>query len=52
VVRDVRDEYISIVAAAREYGVVVTGDPAIDPENVGANLVATTALRAELRAAR
>jgi N-methylhydantoinase B len=30
--RDVRDGYVSIEGSARDYGVVVTGDPAADPE--------------------
>ena len=41
VAEDVRDEKVSIDAAAREYGVV------IDPERLRVDIVATTALRAE-----
>ena len=50
VLDDVWDEYVSIDAARRQYGVVVTGsladcDLAVDPD-------ATVALRAEMRASR
>ncbi len=31
---DVRDEYVTIEGAARDYGVVVTGDPENDPEGL------------------
>jgi N-methylhydantoinase B len=51
VLRDVRDEYVSIDGAARDYGVVVTGDPTNDPEAVTVDLEATARLRAERRAA-
>jgi N-methylhydantoinase B len=46
VLRDVRDEYVSIEAAARDYGVVVVGDPQRDPEGLRLDLDATRALRA------
>ena len=49
--RDVRDEYVSIAGAARDYGVVVTGDPVRVPEQVDVDLEATRVLRAKLRAA-
>ena len=46
VARDLRDELVTIEAAARDYGVVAAGDPpVIDP-------VATAALRARLRSER
>ncbi|HZS13275.1 MAG TPA: hydantoinase B/oxoprolinase family protein, partial [Candidatus Dormibacteraeota bacterium] len=49
VLRDVRDEYVSVEGAARDYGVVVSGDPAQDPEGVRVDVAATEALRASLR---
>jgi N-methylhydantoinase B len=48
---DVRDEYVTIEGAARLYGVVVTGDPAEDPEGVAVDEAATAELRTRLRAA-
>jgi len=50
--RDVRDEYVSIAGAARDYGVVVLGDPATDPEGLAVDAAATERLRAAMRAAR
>ena len=44
--RDVRDGYVTIEGAARDYGVVVTGDPEEDPENLAVDLEATERLRA------
>ena len=32
--RDVRDGYVTIEGAARDYGVVVQGDPENDPEGL------------------
>ncbi len=49
VLRDVRDEYVSIPGARRDYGVVVSGDPIEDPEGLQLDLPATERLRAELR---
>jgi N-methylhydantoinase B len=49
VARDVRDGYVSVEGAARDYGVVVVGDPENDPEGVGVDEPATGALRAEAR---
>ena len=46
--RDVRDEYISIEGALRDYGVVVVGDPISDPEGLRVDDEATAARRAEL----
>jgi N-methylhydantoinase B len=43
--RDVRDGYVSVEAARRDYGVVVTGDSEGDPENVAVDVGATRALR-------
>jgi N-methylhydantoinase B len=43
--KDVRDEYISIQGARRDYGVVIEGDPANDPENLTVNLKETQKLR-------
>ena len=34
--RDVRDGYVTIAGAARDYGVVITGDPDDDPEGLDA----------------
>jgi N-methylhydantoinase B len=47
--RDVRDGYVTIAGAARDYGVVVTGDPDEDPENLAVDLGATERLRRERR---
>jgi N-methylhydantoinase B len=52
VLADVRDEYVSIVAAAARYGVVVSGDPVDDPEGLVLETAATAALRAEMHGAR
>jgi N-methylhydantoinase B len=45
VLADVRDEYVSIDGAARDYGVVVVGDPHNDPEGLRIDEDATTKLR-------
>ncbi|HEX4258485.1 MAG TPA: hydantoinase B/oxoprolinase family protein [Streptosporangiaceae bacterium] len=45
VLADVRDEYVSIDGAARDYGVVVTGDPHSDPEGLRIDEQATARLR-------
>jgi N-methylhydantoinase B len=45
VLRDVRDEYVSVEGAARDYGVVVLGDPRRDPEGLSVDEAATAALR-------
>jgi N-methylhydantoinase B len=44
--RDVRDGYVTIAGAARDYGVVVVGDPELDPEGLVVDAEATAALRA------
>ena len=44
VLRDVRDDYVTIEGAARDYGVVVTGDCHM-PEKLEVDLGATVALR-------
>ena len=46
VVRDVRDGYVTVEGAARDYGVVVIGDPVEDPEHLTFDPAATTELRA------
>jgi N-methylhydantoinase B len=51
VLADVRNEYVSVEGAARDYGVVVHGDPLRDPEGVQLDLEATLALRGDLRCA-
>jgi N-methylhydantoinase B len=43
---DVRDGYVTIAGAARDYGVVVVGDPDEDPEGLRIDDEATAALRA------
>jgi N-methylhydantoinase B len=48
--RDVRDGYVTIEGAARDYGVIVSGDPDGDPEGLVLDLEATERRRAELRA--
>ena len=50
--RDVRDEYVSLAAAADVYGVVVVGDPDADPEGLRVDEAATACCRAALRAGR
>ena len=46
--RDVRDEYVSIEGAYRDYGVVITGDPLNDPEGLQIDILATARRRAEM----
>jgi len=43
---DVRDGYVSVAGAARDYGVVILGDPDHDPEGLTVDEAATAALRA------
>ncbi|MEU4667355.1 hydantoinase B/oxoprolinase family protein [Amycolatopsis sp. NPDC023774] len=50
VCRDVRDEYVTIEGAYRDYGVVISGDPHGDPENLKIDREATAKRRAELAA--
>jgi N-methylhydantoinase B len=45
--RDVRDGYVTIAGAARDYGVVVVGDPDEDPEGLTIDLGATERLRGQ-----
>ena len=47
VLEDVRDGYVSIAGAARDYGVVIHGDPDHDPEGLQLDLAATGTLRAQ-----
>jgi N-methylhydantoinase B len=49
VLADVRDEYVSIAGAARDYGVVVKGEPRHDPEGLIVDHEATAHLRAAAR---
>jgi N-methylhydantoinase B len=49
VLNDVRDEYVSIDGAARDYGVVVRGDPHRDPERLAVDRGATAELRGSRR---
>lgn len=46
VLRDVRNGYVSVAGAARDYGVVVLGDPDTDPEGITIDAEGTTAGRA------
>ena len=55
--RDVRDGYVTIEGAARDYGVVVAGDPEEDPEGLSStrrrpHACATSGLPGERRARR
>jgi N-methylhydantoinase B len=50
VLNDVRDEYVTISGAARDYGVVVTGDPVRDPEGLRIDEESTERLRGQRRA--
>lgn len=52
VLRDVRDEYVSIAGAERDYGVIIHGDPVNHPEMLRVDMAATAACRAALRAER
>lgn len=47
--RDVRDEYVTIAGAERDFGVVITGDPHTDPEGLQIDVAATEKLRASRR---
>lgn len=47
--KDVRDEYVTIEGAKRDYGVVIEGDPANDPEGLSINYEATRTLRQQLK---
>jgi N-methylhydantoinase B len=49
VLEDVRDGYISIAGALRDYGVIVLGDPEYDPEGLAVDEAATQTVRAALR---
>ncbi|MFG2657309.1 hydantoinase B/oxoprolinase family protein [Streptomyces sp. NPDC048425] len=44
--RDVRDGYVTIAGAERDFGVVITGDPHGDPEGLVIDIEATAARRA------
>ena len=44
--RDVRDGYVSLEGARRDYGVAIVGDPAQDPEGLSLDTEATQRLRA------
>ena len=52
VLHDVRDEYVSIAGAWRDYGVAIAGDPVRHPEALTIDHAATARQRADLRAAR
>jgi N-methylhydantoinase B len=47
--RDVRDCYVTIEGAARDYGVVIAGDPDEDPEGLTLDVEATARMRAQRR---
>jgi N-methylhydantoinase B len=46
VMRDVRDGYVTVEGALRDYGVVVVGDPMNDPERLKVDMKETTQTRA------
>jgi N-methylhydantoinase B len=46
---DVRDGYVSLEGARNDYGVVIAGDPDIDPEGLRLDLDATARLRGQLQ---
>jgi len=48
VLADVRNEYISIGSALRDYGVAVVGDPLNDPEALSIDRAKTESLRSEV----
>ena len=48
--RDVRDEYVSIEGARRDYGVCIVGDPANDPEGLRIDHEQTARLRRGIQA--
>ena len=50
VLADVRNEYTSHARARDVYGVVVLGDPDVDPEGMTVDEAATAELRASMRA--
>jgi N-methylhydantoinase B len=43
--RDVRDGYVTVEGAARDYGVAVAGDPEYDPEGLAVDEAETARLR-------
>ena len=45
VLADVRNEYVTIQGAGRDYGVVIEGDPQYDPEGLRVDVDATARLR-------
>ena len=47
--RDVRDEYVTIEGALRDYGVVIQGDPLNDPENLVVDEAATKKRRENMK---
>lgn len=49
VMKDVRDEYVSIEGARRDYGVVIEGDPRLYPEDLTVDMNATEQLRTKMR---
>lgn len=50
--KDVRDEYVSIEIARKNYGVIIKGDPLYDPEGLEIDYKETIKLRTELKALR
>lgn len=49
VMRDVRDDYVSVEGALCDYGVVVLGEPLSDPEGLAVDVVATRDVRERRR---
>lgn len=52
VLSDVRNRYVSIAGAERDYGVVIAGDPVRDPEGLTLDVQATEACRSQHRSGR
>lgn len=49
VLRDVRNDYVSVAGAERDYGVVILGNPEVDPEGISVDTDATERTRAARR---
>lgn len=51
VCRDVRDDYVSVEGALRDYGVVIVGDPVEDPEGLYVDVEETRRVRSRVASA-
>lgn len=49
VLADVRNEYVSVAGARRDYGVIIIGDPQREPEGLTVDTQATAQLRGDAR---